>query len=140
MTFELSQSFTFDAAHTLTRRVPLGEYQGSTRIHGHTYTAEVSIVGTSGAAGMLEVPGKKKPKQVDLFYLREAIAKCRLKLDHHFLDEVEGLGPATLENLCQFIACDVGKAFPIHAVTVWRQGGDKCRFTPPSPNEQEAPK
>jgi 6-pyruvoyltetrahydropterin/6-carboxytetrahydropterin synthase len=136
MTFELSQSFTFDAAHTLTRTVPLVEYEASRRVHGHTYQAEVTIAGEPGAAGMLEVrqAGRKKPVTVDLFYLREAIERCRASLDHHLLDEVEGLGPATLENLCRYIAHHVGQRFPVHAVTVWRASGDKCRFSP-TPNQ-----
>lgn len=36
--FELSQRFFFDAAHTLHREI---ESDGSHRIHGHTYHAEV---------------------------------------------------------------------------------------------------
>ncbi|MCK1367799.1 6-carboxytetrahydropterin synthase [Bradyrhizobium sp. 62] len=131
MLFELSQSFTFDAAHTLTRTVPLVEYQSSKRIHGHTYTAEVVIRGLPGASGMLEIKqdGKKKPVVVDLFVLKGAIEKVRSKLDHHFLDEVEGLGAATLENLCVFIANEIGAHLPVGSVVVSRHAGDKCRLS-----------
>lgn len=132
MSFELSQSFIFEAAHTLHRTVPLGEYQASRRIHGHTYTAVVTIKGERGASGMLQVrkPGKRIAWQtVDLFVLKEAIEKVRARLDHHFLDEVEGIGPATLENLCVFIADQI--AMPVNSVTVSRQAGDSCRYTPP---------
>ena len=38
--FTLSQRFFFDAAHTLQREI---EAEGSRRIHGHTYHAEVSV-------------------------------------------------------------------------------------------------
>lgn len=131
MTFILSQSFTFDAAHTLTRQVPLKEYQGSKRIHGHTYTASVSIQGQKGANGMVQV--RKHGKRiawltVDLFVLRSELEAIRQQLDHHFLDEVEGLGPATLENLCVFVA-DRIKCLPVHSVTVSRASGDSCTFT-----------
>lgn len=103
---ELSQQFTFEGAHTLTRSVPIEEFEASRRIHGHTYTAEITVRGEKGASGMLEV---------------------RDQLDHRFLDEVPGLGPATLENLCEFIARGID--LPVHAVTVARATGDKCRLT-----------
>lgn len=131
MTFILSQSFTFDAAHTLTRQVPLKEYQGSKRIHGHTYTASVSIQGQKGANGMVQVrkPGKRIAwLTVDLFVLRAELDAIRQQLDHRFLDEVEGIGPATLENLCVFISERV-KCLPVHSVTVSRASGDSCTFT-----------
>ncbi len=131
MSFELSQSFMFEAAHTLHRTVPLDAFQSSQRIHGHTYTAVVTIRGERGASGMLQVrkPGKRIAWQaVDLFYLKEAIDKVHAQLDHHFLDEVEGIGPATLENLCVFIADRIG--LPVHSVTVGRQAGDSCKYTP----------
>lgn len=129
MSFELSQSFIFEAAHTLQRSVPLPEYQASQRIHGHTYKAVVTIKGERAASGMLQVrkPGKRiEWASVDLFYLKAEIEKVRAQLDHHFLDEVEGIGPATLENLCVFIARNVG--LPVHSVTVSRQAGDSCRY------------
>jgi len=43
----LSQRFFFDAAHTLRREI---EAEGSRRIHGHTYHAEVSVRGPLDAA------------------------------------------------------------------------------------------
>lgn len=131
MKFELSQSFSFDAAHTLLRRVPIEEYQGSRRIHGHTYTAVVTILGERNpVSGMLRVraPGKAvRFNDVDLSVLQKSLACAKLRLDHRLLDEVEGLGPATLENLCSFIADIVGKKLPVHAVLVSRPSGDSCR-------------
>lgn len=126
--YELSQTFMFDAAHTLTRAVPLAEFQGSRRIHGHTYTAKVTLRGGKGADGMLEffrLP-KNKKQSVDLFYLRKALDEVRGKLDHHLLDEVEGLGPATMENLCEFIYSHLKAQFPVSRVSVSRASGDEC--------------
>jgi len=79
--FELSQTFSFDAAHTLKRNVSPEEAAGSRRIHGHTYTAEVTV------------RGERQPESgmvVDLAVLREVLAEIRSQLDHHFLDEVAG--------------------------------------------------
>ena len=115
-TYELSQRFYFEAAHTLHRDV---ETESSRRIHGHTYEAEVTVRGTPGAeSGMV----------VDLGCLRAEIARVREVLDHRFLDEVEGLGPATLENLCGFIGMQLSRAAPsLTAVMVERRAsGDRC--------------
>lgn len=116
MTFELSQSFYFEAAHTLRRNI---ETEGSLRIHGHTYHAEVTL---SGA------PDPSTGMMMDLAFLRQEVEKVRQQLDHRFLDEVEGLGPATLENLCRFIHQQLEPALPnLACITVWRPAsGDKC--------------
>jgi 6-pyruvoyltetrahydropterin/6-carboxytetrahydropterin synthase len=115
-TFDLSQRFYFDAAHTLHRSY---EAEGSLRIHGHTYEAEVTISGSPDlASGMI----------VDLALLRKEIERVRSLLDHRFLDEVEGLGPATLENLAAFIRNQMTTSFPsLSSVMVERRAsGDKC--------------
>jgi 6-pyruvoyltetrahydropterin/6-carboxytetrahydropterin synthase len=117
---EVSQRFFFDAAHTLKRTVDdAQEIAGSRRIHGHTYHAEVTVAGNADVdTGMV----------VDLGHLRNAIHVLRPRLDHHLLDEVEGLGPATLENLAAFIWQAVAAEFPgLSQVRVWRDGiGDSC--------------
>jgi 6-pyruvoyltetrahydropterin/6-carboxytetrahydropterin synthase len=132
--FELSQDFVFEAAHTLTRAVPVDEFEASRRIHGHSYTATVAV----SAADLTD-----RSQVVDLFYLRKAIAEVRLILDHRFLDEVDGLGAPTLENLCTFIYDRVTEVMPeaavskkqhapmayVCAVTVRRpSSGDACTY------------
>jgi 6-pyruvoyltetrahydropterin/6-carboxytetrahydropterin synthase len=56
----------------------------------------------------------------------------REKLDHHFLDEVPGLGIPTLENLCAFIWKELKPNMPgLSAVTAERHAiGDKCTYRP----------
>ena len=120
MLCELSQRFYFESAHTLRRKV---EAEGSRRVHGHTYHAEVFLRGeVNPDTGML----------VDLAEVRAAIAQVRDQLDHHFLDEVAGLGPATLENLCVYIFKQLSpRVSGLFAVSVERPAsGDKCRFSP----------
>ena len=119
MTYELSQRFYFEAAHTLRRKI---DAEGSLRIHGHTYHAEVTIAGK---------PDPESGMMMDLAFLRQEVEKVREKLDHHFLDEVPGIGPATLENLCAFIRADLEPVFPqLCAVSVERQAsGDRCRLS-----------
>jgi len=68
---------------------------------------------------------------VDLAHLRAVIAGVREQLDHHFLDEVAGLGAPTLENLCVFIYAQVHLQLPqVAAVSVSRAAGDRCVYRP----------
>jgi 6-pyruvoyltetrahydropterin/6-carboxytetrahydropterin synthase len=114
--FELSQRFYFEAAHTLHRSY---EAEGSLRIHGHTYEAEVTIFGSPDPlTGMI----------VDVALLRNEIERVRSMLDHRLLDEVKDLGPATLENLTLFIRNQMETTFPnLTSVLVERRlSGDRC--------------
>lgn len=125
MQFTVHQRFFFDAAHTLQREI---EAEGSRRIHGHTYHAEVAVTGPRDpATGMV----------IDLGHLRQRLAAVREQLDHHWLDEVPGLGTPTLENLCHFIAQALdGMQPPASRVRVWREAlGDGCvlELAPPGP-------
>ena len=114
--FDLSQRFFFEAAHTLHRNY---EAEGSSRIHGHTSEAEVTISGSlDPVTGMV----------ADLGQLKEEIDRVRSMLDHRFLDEIEELGPATLENLTVFIRNQMRNRFSnLTAVMVERRvSGDRC--------------
>lgn len=116
MTYEISQKFFFDAAHTLKRTV---EADSSLRIHGHTYYAEVALTGEPDAvSGMV----------LDLGLVRQAIDLLKPRLDHHLLDDVAGVGPATLENLCAFVWRELVVSLPgLCAVRIWRDSvGDSC--------------
>jgi 6-pyruvoyltetrahydropterin/6-carboxytetrahydropterin synthase len=114
----ISQRFFFDAAHTLQREI---EAEGSRRIHGHTYWAEISVSG---------VPDPLSGMVMDLGYLRERITGLREKLDHHHLNEVEGLGTPTIENLCSYIANQLTDLpVPLSRVVIWRDSiGDRCEL------------
>jgi 6-pyruvoyltetrahydropterin/6-carboxytetrahydropterin synthase len=116
---ELSQRFMFEAAHTLHRAFDTASSQ---RVHGHTYYAEIAVAGA---------PDKHIGMIMDLALLRAGIEEIRAKLDHRMLDDVEGLGPPTLENLSSYIANQLTSTIPqITSVRVWREGsGDTCRLT-----------
>jgi 6-pyruvoyltetrahydropterin/6-carboxytetrahydropterin synthase len=116
--FELSKQFRFEAAHTLERTIGA---EGSRRIHGHSYRAEVVVRGKADPrTGMV----------VDLGLFERALETARLGLDHHFLDDVPGLGPATMENLSVWIWREVeGTCGPLARVTVYRDStGDTCSY------------
>jgi 6-pyruvoyltetrahydropterin/6-carboxytetrahydropterin synthase len=119
MTYEVTQQFFFDAAHTLEREI---ETASSRRVHGHTYRAEVSVRGT---------PDAKTGMVIDLGVVRTHIARVRETLDHHLLNEVTDLGKPTLENLCRYIAESLRSGgLQVNRVRVWRDAmGDGCTLT-----------
>jgi 6-pyruvoyltetrahydropterin/6-carboxytetrahydropterin synthase len=119
MTYEVTQKFFFDAAHTLDREI---DAAGSRRVHGHTYYAEVSVAGT---------PDPKTGMVIDLGHVRACVAQVREALDHHLLNEVPGLGKPTLENLCRYIAEQLAsRSMTVSRVRVWRESiGDGCTLT-----------
>ncbi len=119
--FELTKQFRFEAAHTLQRAIGT---EGSRRVHGHSYRAEVAVRG---------VPDKASGMIVDLGLFDQSLQKVRDGLDHHFLDDVPGLGPATLENLSVFIwrALTANGVTPSRVVVARDASGESCRYTGP---------
>ena len=101
---EISKQFRFESAHTLHRGADADTArEASKRIHGHSYRAEVMVRGEADPkTGMV----------VDFGVLERAIEAARSGLDHHFLNKVPDLGPATMENL---------------SIWIWRQVAANCR-------------
>ena len=89
--WELTKSFRFDASHTLDRSIAT---EASKRIHGHSYRAEVTVQGAAD---------EKTGMVVDFGLLDRTLSEARDGLDHHMLDDVPNLGPATMENLAAWI-------------------------------------
>ena len=119
--FEISKQFRFEAAHTLDRAI---ETDASRRIHGHSYRAEVTLRGEPDAtSGMI----------MDLTLLQQALETARDGLDHHLLDDVPGLGPATMENLARWIWETVAPTCQgLAKVSVYRDSsGDTCSYYGP---------
>lgn len=86
---ELTQEFTFDAAH----RLDAGADENR-RLHGHSFYVEVTLRGEPDAnTGFLR----------DLGQVKAVLDRLRDELDHRLLNEVVGLGAPTLENLARFI-------------------------------------
>jgi 6-pyruvoyltetrahydropterin/6-carboxytetrahydropterin synthase len=117
----LSQTFIFEAAHTLDRN------EASRTVHGHTYHAKITLRGpVNRETGMV----------VDQDDLLACIARVKKVLDHRNLDDVIDLGPSTLENLSQYIAkmalsflCDTGLTkVRVWCVSVWRADGSEATF------------
>jgi 6-pyruvoyltetrahydropterin/6-carboxytetrahydropterin synthase len=112
---EISQSFGFDAAHQLNAGAPENR-----RLHGHSFQAEVTLRGNAGADGFLRDFG-------DVDAVLKAI---RETLDHHLLNDVEGLGTPTLENIARYIFTRAKDKLPeVARVTVRRPSyGQSCTY------------
>ena len=120
--WELAKTFWFESAHTLEREI---DTESSRRIHGHSYRAEVTIRG---------MPDPKTGMIVDLGCFDRALAEAQAELDHRYLDDIDDLGPATMENLSAWIW---RKMTPVTAdlvkVTVYRdRKNESCSYYGPA--------
>jgi len=88
---DLFKEFSFEAAHRLPR-VPAGHKCG--RLHGHSFKVEVHVRGPVGAeTGWV----------LDFADIKSAVAPIIERLDHHYLNEVEGLENPTSEILARWL-------------------------------------
>ena len=86
---EITQEFGFDAAHYL----GTGDSENR-RLHGHSFYVEVTLRGRPDrTTGILR----------DFGEVRSVLDNIRQSLDHQLLNEIEGLGQPTLENLARYI-------------------------------------
>jgi 6-pyruvoyltetrahydropterin/6-carboxytetrahydropterin synthase len=100
MSMEVFTEFRFEAAHRLPK-VPEGHK--CARLHGHSFAVEVHVRGEVGAdSGWV----------VDFADLHRAWAPLYEQLDHHYLNEVEGLDNPTSEVLAQWLWARLLPALP----------------------------
>jgi 6-pyruvoyltetrahydropterin/6-carboxytetrahydropterin synthase len=91
MIVDIERTFRFEAAHVLPN-VPPGHK--CRRLHGHSFIVDVAVRG-----GVDERLGW----HIDFADLEEAFEPLRVRLDHYYLNEVEGLENPTSENLARWI-------------------------------------
>ena len=88
---EIFKSFTIEAAHRLPH---LPAEHKCSRLHGHSFRIEIHISGPVQAReGWVQ----------DFADLSRAFQPLYEQLDHHYLNEVEGLENPTSENLAAWI-------------------------------------
>jgi 6-pyruvoyltetrahydropterin/6-carboxytetrahydropterin synthase len=91
MPTEIFKEFTFEAAHRLPN-VPAGHK--CARLHGHSYQVGVHIVGPVGdESGWVR----------DFAELSRAMRPVLDRLDHYYLNDIEGLDNPTSEVLARWI-------------------------------------
>ncbi|RUV64050.1 MAG: 6-carboxytetrahydropterin synthase QueD [Mesorhizobium sp.] len=104
---KITQAFTFEAAHRLPH-VPLTHR--CHRMHGHSYRIELRLKGpVDSHTGFV----------VDFFDVEAAFNPLLAQLDHHCLNEVEGLNNPTAENIAVWIWNRVRPLLPLTAVVVY---------------------
>ena len=88
---DIFKSITFEAAHRLPN-VPPGHKCG--RLHGHSFSVE------------LHVAGEVDPDTgwvMDFADVKAAFKPLYEQLDHHYLNDIEGLENPTSENIAKWI-------------------------------------
>ena len=88
---EIFKEFTFEAAHRLPN-VPRDHK--CSRLHGHSFLAAVHV------RGMVEEPAGWI---IDFAEIKDAFQPFYEQLDHHYLNEVDGLENPTSENIARWI-------------------------------------
>ena len=119
MSHRITKSFSFDAAHWLPN-VPTGHKCG--RLHGHTYTVEIGL------------EGELDPEMgwiIDFGEIKSVFKPLETILDHHCLNDVEGLGNPTAEVMSRWIYDRLKPDLPQLAdITVKETAGTSACYRP----------
>jgi 6-pyruvoyltetrahydropterin/6-carboxytetrahydropterin synthase len=120
MRAELSKAFTFEAAHLLPT---FPEGHKCRRLHGHSFRVEIHIEG--------EVD-ERRGYLVDYGDMQAACEPIRASLDHHYLNEIDGLANPTAENLARWIWDRLKPRLPLlAAVRVHETCATGCEYRGP---------
>lgn len=113
----ISKSFTFEAAHLLPN-VPEGHK--CRRLHGHSFKVELSVEGPVG-----ETSGWV----MDFADISAVCRRIEDRLDHRYLNEIEGLENPTSEVLARWIWREARPALPmLTAVEVRETCTTRCIY------------
>jgi 6-pyruvoyltetrahydropterin/6-carboxytetrahydropterin synthase len=117
MNVELVKEYRFESAHHLPN-VPPGHK--CRRLHGHSFRFEVNLVGpVDPRTGWL----------IDFGVIDEFVNPILARLDHHLLNEIEGLENPTSEVLVKWIFDRLRPSLPqLVAVTLWETHDARCIY------------
>jgi 6-pyruvoyltetrahydropterin/6-carboxytetrahydropterin synthase len=88
---KITQAFRFEAAHRLPRVPPTHRCH---RMHGHSYRIELQLSGAVDPnTGFV----------LDFFDIERAFGPLLARLDHHCLNDIDGLDNPTAENIASWI-------------------------------------
>ena len=117
MNVRLVHEFRFEAAHRLPN-VPPGHK--CARLHGHSFRVELAVAGPVD---------ERSGWFIDFQVLYDAWQPLGLRLDHHYLNEVEGLENPTSEILARWIWQRLKPSLESLArVTVFETCESRCEY------------
>lgn len=117
MNVRLVQEFRFEAAHRLPKVPPSHR---CSNLHGHSYKIEVAVRGPiDEATGWL----------MDYADMEAVCAPHIALLDHHYLNEIEGLENPTSEVLSRWLWTRLAPGLPsLERITVWETPDTRCEY------------
>ena len=101
MRVSLTKSFGFEAAHYLPS---FPEGHKCRRMHGHSFRVDVVVEG--------DLP-EGQHHLVDFGEIKALVEPLRRRLDHHLLNEIEGLEHPTSERLAEWLWVRLHPALPL---------------------------
>lgn len=117
MEYSITKSYYFAAAHKL---LPQEIYEKCSKLHGHSYRVDVTIVSEKLTNGMV----------LNFNFLDTIVNPVIEQLDHSFLNDSIGL--PTAENICLFILCEIRRELGkfdmnlvLKEVSVWESQNTK---------------
>ena len=115
---DIFRVFQVEAAHYLPN-VP-SDHKCS-RMHGHSFRIEVHVTGE---------PGEHSGWVMDFADLRKAFQPVFDRIDHHCLNEVDGLDNPTSENLAKWIWSQLSRDLPgLSKIVVQETCNAGCIYT-----------
>ena len=117
MNVELIKEYRFEAAHRLPN-VPVGHRCAN--LHGHSFRIELTLVGpVDPITGWF----------IDFGVLDEIVGPLVAQLDHHYLNEIDGLQNPTSEILAAWLWEHIKDLLPaLTAVTLWETADARCVY------------
>lgn len=106
---EIFKVFNIEAAHRLPH-VPAGHKCG--RLHGHSFQIEIHVDGPLDS---------KLGWVIDFADIKGAFKPIEDQIDHHYLNEVEGLENPTSENIARWIWQKLMPSLPYLSKVVVRE-------------------
>ena len=114
---DIYKEFNFEAAHLLPN-VPPGHK--CARLHGHSFRVRLSVSG--------EV-GRDTGWVMDFADISAAFDPLWKQLDHHYLNEIEGLENPTSENIARWIWVRLKRDLPeLSEVLIRETCNSGCRY------------
>jgi 6-pyruvoyltetrahydropterin/6-carboxytetrahydropterin synthase len=117
MIVRLSKTFHFEAAHDLPT---FPADHKCRRLHGHSFRFDVVVQGEVEAA---------KGYLIDYGDIKKVADPLVRRLDHYYLNEIEGLENPTSENLARWIYDRLKPSLPLlHSIVVHETCSSSCEY------------